>query len=113
MKVSFWAEVRRLHEVEGLSQRAIATKVGCCRETVRQALKMSQPPNERVGTKRGSILDPYKEKIDALINKYPALSAVRVNEEIVKGPDGYKGASSWYGDIYARYDRPEGAFTKM
>jgi transposase len=92
MKVSFWAEVRRLHEVEGLSQRAIATKVGCCRETVRQALKMSQPPNERVGTKRGSILDPYKEKIDALVAQSPDLSAVRVTEEIGRGPDGYRGS---------------------
>ena len=61
MKVSFWAEVRRLHEVEGLSLRAIAAKLRCSRRTVGRALDMPQPPNESVGTKRGSILDPYKE----------------------------------------------------
>jgi transposase len=52
MKVSFWAEVRRLHEVEGLSRRAIATKLCCSRKTVGRALDMPQPPNEKVGTKK-------------------------------------------------------------
>lgn len=92
MKVLFWAEVRRLHEVEGLSRRAIATKLRCCRETVGRALDMPQPPDERAGTKRGSILDPYKEKIDALVATSRNLSAVRVTEEIRKGPEGYPGS---------------------
>ncbi len=91
MKVSFWAEVRRLHEVEGLSRRTIATKLSCARKTVDRALDMPQPPDERVGTKRGSILDPYKEKINALVAQSPNLSAVRVTEEIRKGPEGYQG----------------------
>ena len=38
MKVSQWAEARRLHEVEGLSQRGIARQLRCDRTTVRKAL---------------------------------------------------------------------------
>jgi hypothetical protein len=37
-------------------------------------------------------LDPYKVKIDALLAKYPELSAVRIHEEIARGPDGYTGS---------------------
>ncbi len=92
MKVSVWAEVRRLHEVEKLSQRAIAQKMNCCRATVDRALVMEHPPIEGVGAQRGSILDPYKAKIDFLIDNYPDLSGVRVYEEITKEPDGYQGS---------------------
>jgi len=41
---------------------------------------------------RASLLAPYKAKIDALLAKYPELSAVRVHEEIARGPDGYTGS---------------------
>ena len=41
---------------------------------------------------RASRLDPYKAKIDALLAKYPELSAVRIHEEIARGPDGYTGS---------------------
>jgi transposase len=37
-------------------------------------------------------LDPYKAKIDALLARYPELSAVRIREEIARGPDGYNGS---------------------
>ena len=42
------------------------------------------------GRRAAAGLDPYKAKIDALMAKYPELSAVRVLEEIRKGPDGYR-----------------------
>ena len=42
---------------------------------------------------RASLLDPYKAKIDALLAKYPELSAVRIREEIARGPDGYTGSA--------------------
>ena len=38
MKVSLWAEIRRLHEVERLSQAAIARRLHCSHRTVRKAL---------------------------------------------------------------------------
>ena len=94
MKVSQWAEIRRLAEVEGLSQRQIAERLRCCWRTVKKALAMPQPPDETRRPPRGSILDPHKPKIDALIAKYPQLSAVRVLEEIRKGPEGYTGQIS-------------------
>ena len=92
MRVSQWAEIRRLHEVEGFSGRAIARRLGCDRTTVRKALAMPRPPDETTRAKRGSILDPHKKKIDALVDRFPELSAVRIWEEIRKGPDGYPGS---------------------
>jgi transposase len=94
MKVSQWAEIRRLAEVEGLSQRQIAERLRCCWKTVKKALSMRQPPDEAHRRRRGSVLDPYKSRIEALIAKYPDLSAARVLEEIRKGPDGYSGGIS-------------------
>jgi transposase len=91
MKVSQWAEIRRLAEVERLPQRQIAERLRCCWRTVKKALGMLHPPDETRRPQRGSILDPHKPKIDALITKYPQLSAVRVLEEIRKGPEGYTG----------------------
>ena len=91
MKVSQWAEIRRLSQVERLSQRAIVSRLRCCQRTVKKALLMEHPPDETRRPRRGSLLDPYKPKIDDLVAKYPELSAVRVLEEIRKGPDGYPG----------------------
>jgi hypothetical protein len=34
MKVALWAEARRLREIEGLSQREIARRLRCSRDTV-------------------------------------------------------------------------------
>ena len=94
MKVSHWAEIRRLSEIEGLSQRQIVRRLHCCGRTVKKALTMPQPPDETHRSPRGSVLDPHKSKIDALVAKYPELSAVRVLEEIRKGPAGYAGEIS-------------------
>ena len=44
MKVSLWAEIRRLHEIQRLSKNAIARQLGCCHKTVSKALAMEQPP---------------------------------------------------------------------
>ena len=94
MNVALWAEIRRLTEVEKLSQRAIARRLHCCDKTIRKALAMEQPPPRRPAKPRRSILDPYHAQIDALIKKYPELSAVRVLEEISKGDEGYQGSIS-------------------
>ena len=91
MKVSQWAEIRRLVEVEKLSRRAVAQRLRCCHTTVARALCMEHPPDEKHGPPRGSLLDPYKPKIDALLARYPQLSAARVLEEIRRGPEGYRG----------------------
>ena len=104
MKVGLWAEIRRLLEVEKLSKREIARRLGCCPKTIQKALAIDEPP--RPGRKpRGSILDEHTPKIDALIEKYPDLSAVRILEEISRGPDGYPGEITIVRD-YLRTVRP-------
>lgn len=90
MKVSLWAEIRRLHEIEHLSGRAIVRRLHCCDKTVAKALAMAQPPTGKPQP-RGSILNRYRLQIEALIAKYPHVSAVRVQEEIAKGAEGYRG----------------------
>src|SRR5437763_11011584 len=91
MKVGLWAEIRRLAEIEKLSARVISRRLHCSWRTVARALEWEQPPARSVPS-RVSLLDPYKAKIDALLAKYPELSAVRIHEEIARGPDGYTGS---------------------
>src|SRR5271156_4207718 len=93
MNVAIWAEVRRLAEFEKLSGRAISQRLRCSRHTVAAALELNQPPTSRA-SRYASILDAHTAKIDALLAKYPELSAVRVHEEIARGPDGYTGSVS-------------------
>ena len=100
MKVALWAEIRRLSEIERLSARAIARRLHCSTRTVAKALAMSEPPTS-APKPRGSVLDPYRARIDALVAKYPDLSAVRVLEEISRGEDGYRGSV----DVLRRYLR--------
>ena len=91
MNIGQWAEIRRLAEIEKLSERAISRRLCCSRHLVAAALELDQPP-ARQARRRTSLLDPHRAKIDALIAKYPDLSAVRVHEEIARGPDGYTGS---------------------
>jgi transposase len=90
MNVALWAEIRRLAEIERLSGRMIARRLHCSRHTVAKALGQSLPTTPP--TRRVSLLDPYLEQIQQLLVKYPDLSAVRIREEIARGPQGYTGS---------------------
>jgi len=92
MNVALWAEIRRLAEIEQLSGRAIAERLHCSRHTVAAALQLQQPPAQTAAA-RASLLDPYVEQIKELLAKYPDLSAVRIREEIARGPHGYTGST--------------------
>jgi transposase len=92
MNVALWAEIRRLAETEKLSRRAISRRLRCSRYLVAVALKLDRPPTRQV-SRRGSILDPYKAKIGALLAKNPELSGERIREEIAHGPGGYQGSA--------------------
>ena len=70
MNVALWAEIRRLAEIEKLSGWAISRRLHCSRHTVAAALKLDQPPALQV-SRRASLLDPQKAKIDSLLAKYP------------------------------------------
>jgi transposase len=92
MNVALWAEIRRLAEIEKLSGRAISRRLHCSWRTVAAALEWEQPPGREV-SRRASLLDPHKAKIDALLAQSPELSAVRIREEIARGPGGYTGSA--------------------
>jgi transposase len=93
MNVALWAEIRRLAEIDKLSGRTIAQRLHCSRHTVAAALTLSQPPAARAAP-RTSRLDPYREQIQELLARYPDLSAVRIHEEIARGPKGYTGSTT-------------------
>src|SRR5216683_3238989 len=93
MKVALWAEIRRLSEIENLSGRMIARRLHCSRHTVAAALSMQQPP-PGTAARRASLLNPYLDQIKDLLSKYPDLSAVRIGEEIARGPQGYTGSAT-------------------
>jgi transposase len=92
MNVALWAEIRRLAEIEKLSGWAIARRLHCSRHTVAAALQLDQLP-ARQGVRRASLLDPHTAKVEALLARHPELSAVRIREEIARGPDGYTGSA--------------------
>ena len=93
MNVALWAEIRRLTEMEKLSGRVIARRLHCSRHTVAAALELQQPPSPQAA-RRASLLDPYLHQIKDLLVKSPELSAVRIREEIARGPQGYTGSAS-------------------
>lgn len=93
MKVSLWAEIRRLYEVEGLKRREIARRLHCCTKTVAKALALlTLPLPPPISGENEGIIAPYRAQIDALVARYPNLSAVRVLEEISRGEQGYHGS---------------------
>jgi transposase len=93
MNVALWAEIRRLAEIDQLSGRVIARRLHCSRHTVAAALQLQQPP-ARAAARRASVLEPYLDQIQGLLAKYPDLSAVRIREEIARGPHGYTGSTT-------------------
>jgi transposase len=64
----------------------------CARHTVTQSLHLDHPSPHEVA-RRASLLDPHKAQINALVARYPELSAVRIREEIARGPNGYTGST--------------------
>ena len=77
--------IRNMRE-KGMGIKSIARELNISRNSVRKYLK-SEPKNKQ-NRRKGSKLDPYREKIRELINKHN-LSSVRILEEIRKmGYDG-------------------------
>jgi transposase len=103
ISVTEWAEIRRLHKVEKLSKRAIAERLGIHRNTVTRALESDERP-VYCREPCGSILDPYKPKIHALLAENPKLSSVRI-WEIIEG-EGYPGQITILRD-FVREVRPQ------
>ena len=108
MKVALWAEIRRLVEIEKLSGWAISRQLRCSRHTVAAVLKLDQLPTRQVAH-CASFLNAHRSKINALLAKYPDLSAVCIHEEIARGPDGYTGTPTQSAAISEPSAPPAGA----
>jgi len=72
-------EIHRMH-LEGMSNRRIARNLKLNRKTVARYLQDPHP--SAVRSKRPSKLDPFKEQIDALLEKDPSVSAVVVKQKL-------------------------------
>jgi transposase len=100
--VQEWAEVRRLHLVEGVAIKEIVRRTGLARNTVRSALRCGEPPRYR-RPPRPSKLDPFKEEIHRLLRTDPRIPGQRLRELIAEL--GFEGGKTIVDD-YLREVRP-------
>jgi transposase len=101
--VERWAEIRRMHLVEGKSIKEIARRSGHSRNTIRAALRSSSPPRYGPRAPRPSKLDPFKPKIHELLGKDASIPSQVIRERITEL--GYAGGKTILDD-YVRELRP-------
>jgi transposase len=100
--VEQWAEVRRMHRVDGLSGREISRRTGLHRDTVARLLAAAAPPRyER--RPAGSKLDPFKDWICEQLAGDPRVQSQRLRE--MAAEIGYEGGKSIFDD-FVREVRP-------
>jgi transposase len=75
-----WAEVKRLDR-EGKSKQAIAKELGMSRMTVYRLLALPEPPRYQRPPK-GSLLDPFKDDIAALLDEDEKAAATVILERL-------------------------------
>jgi len=81
INVDEWAEVRRLHFAEKLGIKTIARRLGVARNTVRAAVRSTDPPHyERA--RRPSLVDPFEPAICALLADCPTMPATVIAERL-------------------------------
>jgi transposase len=100
--VEQWAELRREHFVRDVSINELARRTGLARNTVRAALRSTEPP-KYMRAPAGSKLDAFKPEIHRLLGKDEAISAQRIRELIE--PLGFVGGKTIVDD-YVREVRP-------
>jgi transposase len=100
--VEQWAEVRRMHRVDGLSGREISRRTGLHRDTVARLLAAAAPPRyER--RPAGSKLDPFKDWICEQLAGDPRVQSQWLRE--MAAEIGYEGGKSIFDD-FVREVRP-------
>lgn len=85
-----WAEIRHLHVAEGLSQRAIADRLGVARKTVARALAAEAPPTYS-RPPSPSAFDVFEPRVRALLAEFSSMPASVVAERV-----GWSGSPSWF-----------------
>ena len=100
--VEQWAEIRRLHRVEGVSIREISRRMGLHRKTVRRALAAAQPPRYSRPAS-GSKVDPFRDWICEQLAAEPRIPSQRLRELATEM--GYEGGRSIFDD-FVREMRP-------
>jgi transposase len=100
--VEHWAEIRRMHFVDGVSIREIRRRTGLHRETIRRALAAKRPP-AYCRAKAPSKLDPFKEEIERLLRSDHRMPGTRIRELIAEL--GYEGGKTILDD-HLREVRP-------
>ena len=75
--MSWWAEIRHLHLVEGVPKKEIARRLQLDVKTVRRAVGRPKPP-ARVSPPRSSRLDPWRDQIKQWLRAEPRLTAKRI-----------------------------------
>jgi transcriptional regulator with XRE-family HTH domain len=88
--VNDWAEIRRLHAAEGLSQRAIAKRLGVSPTTVSRALA-SPTPRTYSRPPGPSEFDDVKYWVVELLREFPDMPATVLAERV-----GWAGSDSWF-----------------
>lgn len=83
-----WAEVHRLFHREGRPKAVIARRLGMSRNTVERLLGLTEPPRY-VRRPTGSLLDPFTERIAAMLAADPTVRATVIRERLQ--PLGYRG----------------------
>jgi transposase len=81
INVDDWAEIRRLYFSERLGIKTIARQLGVARNTVRTAVRGSDPPSYQRPAK-GSLVDAVEPKICALLRDCPTMPATVIAERI-------------------------------
>jgi transposase len=81
LDVEDWAEIRRLHRVEGMPIKTIARVKGISKNTVKAALASTTAPKyERV--RKPSIVDAVEPRIRELLHAVPTMPATVIAERI-------------------------------
>ena len=100
--VEQWAEVRRMHRVDGVSAREISRRTGLHRNTVKRLLTAPVPPRYQ-RKPAGSKLDPFKAWICEQLQADPRIQSQRLREMATE--IGYEGGKSIFDD-FVREVRP-------
>lgn len=96
-----WAEIRRLHRSENLSQAAIARRLSLSRNTVAKAINAEAPPRYERVSSTTSAWAQIEVAVRVLLSQYPTMPATVLAQRV-----GWTGGHSWFAENVARI-RPE------